>query len=241
VLCADILKNRFQPYPNCPPIEVVYDMVDVNKFKPCVNKELKRKSLGITSDKLTIGFVGNYVPRKRPEWIIRATNQLIKEGLSVQLILIGVDYSNGSYGKLLSKMAKDEGNHSDIHLVGYQSNVNEWMQAMDIFTLTSVAKGEAFPFTIIEAMSTGVPVVSTNVAGVPESVVHQETGLLSSTESYDDFYGNLKYLCQNKELRLKLGRSSRERVIEQFSIESLDKKIKKDMVSFYRQLLHNGK
>ena len=112
-----------------------------------------------------------------------------------------------------------------VHLVGSlsQGAVLEKLGSADIFALASVtdAQGasDVFPTVIIEAMAAARPVVSTRLAGIPESVVHGETGLLVPPEDTMALAEALRRLIQDAKLRLHYGRAGRERIEQHFRID----------------------
>ena len=112
-----------------------------------------------------------------------------------------------------------------VHLVGSlsQGAVLEKLRSADIFALASVtdAQGasDVFPTVIIEAMAAARPVVSTRLAGIPESVVHGETGLLVPPEDTMALAEALSRLIQDAKLRLHYGRAGRERIEQHFRID----------------------
>src|SRR5207244_984436 len=99
----------------------------------------------------------------------------------------------------------------------------EVLRSADIFALASVTDvqgaSDVFPTVIIEAMAAARPVVSTRLAGIPESVVHGETGLLVPPEDKMALAEALSRLIQDAKLRLHYGRAGRERIEQHFQIE----------------------
>jgi glycosyltransferase involved in cell wall biosynthesis len=85
---------------------------------------------------------------------------------------------------------------------------------MDIFVLPSYREG--FPRSVLEAMATGLPVVSTNIRGCREAVVAGETGLLAPPRDSDALTRAVRTLIDNREMRLRMGAAGRRRVLEKF-------------------------
>jgi glycosyltransferase involved in cell wall biosynthesis len=104
-----------------------------------------------------------------------------------------------------------------------QGAVLEKLRSADIFALASVTDpqgaSDVFPTVIIEAMTAARPVVSTRLAGIPESVVHGETGFLVSPGDTTELAQALEQLMRDPGLRSRLGRAGRARVEEHFRIE----------------------
>src|SRR5262249_19567304 len=114
---------------------------------------------------------------------------------------------------------------SRVHLLGSlsQNAVLENLQAADLFALASTTdtKGatDVFPTVILEAMASARPVISTRLAGIPELVVHGETGMLVSPGDTSALSQSLEQLLREPELRLRYGRAGRAQIEQHFRIE----------------------
>ena len=105
-----------------------------------------------------------------------------------------------------------------------REQVFKHLQESHIFTL--ITNWEGFPRSILEAMSCGLPVVATKVAGVPESVT-SDCGILVEKDSKEDITKAFTKLISNPKLIEKKGKNARKRVKEKFSIEKTYQKTKK--------------
>lgn len=101
----------------------------------------------------------------------------------------------------------------------------------DIFVLPSYSEG--FPFTIIEAMAAGLPVVSTDVGAIPEIVVDGEGGFIINRGDYEKMAENINILLLDKELCSEFGKNNRKKVFEQYNLDRLISKLDR----IYSQLL----
>ncbi len=108
------------------------------------------------------------------------------------------------------------------------------LAAADVFLLTSISEG--IPLTVIEAMSAGLPVVSTAVGGVGEIVVDGESGLLAPAGDDRGLAGHVLRLGDDPELRRRLGEQGRERARARFSEEQMHA----GYLRLYREMLHAG-
>ncbi|MBI5050449.1 MAG: glycosyltransferase family 4 protein [Nitrospirae bacterium] len=89
----------------------------------------------------------------------------------------------------------------------------------DIFALSSLSEG--MPVSIMEAMASGLPVVSTDVGGVSELVMDGETGFLVPPKNPDALAEKIKALMDDKALREKMGMNGQERINETFTLERM--------------------
>jgi glycosyltransferase involved in cell wall biosynthesis len=104
-------------------------------------------------------------------------------------------------------------------LLGFQKNVPEILSILDIFALASLWEGLGRALT--EAMSMGIPVAATAVNGVPELVVHEETGLLSPPKNPEQLAANLAWLLDHPKAARQMGKSAQERVLPLFGAEQM--------------------
>jgi glycosyltransferase involved in cell wall biosynthesis len=206
----DLLRQR------CPDSRIhrVYNGMDLTRF-PARRYEMSEDTVP------RIVSIGRLVAFKGFEHLIDACAQLARRGLNFTCEIIGDGPLRADLEARIKKL-----NLSDrVHLLGSlsQGAVLEKLWAANIFALASVtdAQGasDVFPTVIIEAMAATRPVVSTHLAGIPESVVHGETGLLVPPEDTMALAEALGRLIQDGKLRLHYGRAGRERIEQHFRIE----------------------
>src|SRR5438067_9076475 len=208
----DLLRQR------CPDsaakIHRVYNGMDLTRFSP-PNEEV---SINQTPRIISIGRL---VAFKGFEYLIDACADLVRRGLEFTCEIIGDGPLRGDFEARIRKL-----NLSDrVHLLGSlsQGAVLEKLRSDDIFALASVTDkqgaSDVFPTVIIEAMAAARPVVSTRLAGIPESVIPGETGLLVSPGDTSGLSQALEQLIRDPELRARYGRAGRARIEQHFRIE----------------------
>jgi len=206
----DLLRQR------CPDSRIhrVYNGMDLTRF-PARHDEMP----GDTVPRII--SIGRLVAFKGFEYLIDACAELARRGLDFACEIIGDGPLRGDLEARIRKLSLSD----RVHLLGSlsQGAVLEKLGAADIFALASVtdAQGasDVFPTVIIEAMAAARPVVSTRLAGIPESVVDGETGLLVPPEDTMALAEALGRLIQDAKLRLHYGRAGRERIEQHFRIE----------------------
>jgi glycosyltransferase involved in cell wall biosynthesis len=165
--------------------------------------------------------VGRLVAFKGFEYLIDACVELSRRGFDFVCDIIG----DGPLREALQAKIDTLNLAPRVNLLGSLSQraVFERLRAADIFALASVtdAQGanDVFPTVILEAMASARSVVSTRLAGIPESVVHDQTGILVSPGDTAALTEALEQLLCNADLRLRYGRAGRARVEEHFRIE----------------------
>lgn len=161
--------------------QVVYDGVDIEFFKPA--PELRSK------DKKTIVTVADMIPRKNLGLLLNAFARVVADfPTPLELVLVG----DGPCKPELEQQARDLNINSKVFFTGHvpHASIAVHFQKADLFCLTSLSEG--LPVVAIEAMACGLPVVATNVDGVPEAVVEGVTGSLVESENLDAFTDALR-------------------------------------------------
>jgi glycosyltransferase involved in cell wall biosynthesis len=218
----DLLRQR------CPDsagkIHRVYNGMDLLRF-PTPNEEAAGPAgpsrTGIASYPVHIISIGRLVAFKGFEYLIDACADLARRGLEFSCEIIGDGPLRGDLEARIRRLKLSD----RVHLLGSlsQGAVLEKLRAADIFALASVTDkqgaSDVFPTVIIEAMAAARPIVSTRLAGIPESVVNGETGLLVPPEDTMALADALRRLIEGAKLRLHYGRAGRARIEQHFRIE----------------------
>ena len=147
--------------------------------------------------------------------LIRALHEL--KHLEWHLQLVGED--DGLMDKA-KKSVTELGLNGRVEFLGNRSDVVTLLSRSQIFVLTSFWEG--FPLTVIEAMRAGLPVIASNVGGVSEAVVDEETGYVVS--SHEALVSRLETLISSPALRVEMGKKGMDRYKENFTFEHMYKK-----------------
>lgn len=198
--------------------------VDIEKFK---NLNLEKKE-----DKIIIGIVKTLEPKYGIEYLIKAIKELEKilDKENFKKIEVKI-YGKGYLRESLENLAKELNIKEKIRFEGFilNSEVPKIINEMNIFVVPSIS--ESFGVAAVEAMACEVPVVVSDADGLKEVVVDNETGFIVSKKDYKAIAEKIKVLINNKELRKKLGRAGRKRVIELYewndNVENMIKIYKK--------------
>lgn len=143
-----------------------------------------------------IGSVALFRPRKGMEVLIQALASLRQSGRPVRLRAVG-PFETVEYEKIIKEMADRLGVGDMIDWVGFAQNVNAEFTKMDILVLPSLF-GEGMPMVILEAMATGVPVVASDVEGIPEVLGHGKSGLVVPAGDVKQLADVIAELIDNK-------------------------------------------
>jgi glycosyltransferase involved in cell wall biosynthesis len=161
-------------------------------------------------------FVGRLTEKKGCEYLIQAMEQVQSHLPDVQLVLIGDGPLKSSLESLASRLLRR------YHFLGVQpaSVVRQWMNRARLLVAPSItsAQGdsEGLPNVVLEAQAMGLPVVSTVHAGIPEAVLHGETGLLASERDADTLATYCLQVLQDTTLWQSFSSKGQERVRSHF-------------------------
>ena len=204
-------------------VYVVPNGIDVQRFAPNLRARLRlRAELGIEESTPVCGIVAALRPEKNLDLFLQ-TAARTAERCDARFLVVGDGPERFRLQMLSSRLSLDK----RVMFLGSRSDVPELLNAMDLFALTS--DNEANPVSIIEAMATGLPVVSTNVGSVSESVQHGVTGFLTPVRDVSQTAGHWERLFRQANLRQEMGRNARRLVADRSSLER--------MVSGYEELI----
>jgi glycosyltransferase involved in cell wall biosynthesis len=151
--------------------------------------------------------------------VLRAVARLAARGQTCRLFIVGEGPERARLQHFVDEHPECKGR---VSLVGLSDRVPEILNALDVYVLSSTSEGICN--SLLEAMSTGLPVVVTATGGNPEVVVHGESGLLFPVGNFVRLAAELNRLCVGTELRRDLGRQAIRRVRDEFSIDAMVRK-----------------
>jgi len=153
-------------------LSVIVNGIDLSRFSGRHRADGLRAALGIAPGVPLIGTVGRLAAEKDQRTLLTAFARLREAGSPAHLAVAG----GGPLGHELAALARSLAIESSVHFLGPRSDVPAILSALDVFVLPSLMEG--ISLTLIEAMASGLPVVTTRVGGNPEVVVDGDTGLL---------------------------------------------------------------
>ncbi|MFI6993978.1 GT4 family glycosyltransferase PelF [Nonomuraea wenchangensis] len=201
-------------------IRIMYNGVDPDDFPPVESGP----------DEPTLVFMGRIDPLKDLHTLLRAF-AIVREKVPDARLRIfgGVPAGNEPYQESCMELAEELGVTDAARFEGRVTTPAAAYHAGDVVALTSISEG--FPYTVVEAMACGLPVVVTNVGGVAEAV--GEAGIVVPPRDHVAAAEAMVRLLRDTGLRRRLGALARERVLARFTLrQSLD-----DYRSVYEELL----
>ena len=196
-------------------VAVISNGVDTQRFAPHPDAAGVRAELGVGATDPVMGIVAALRPEKNHELFLDVARRVVDECPSARFIVIG----DGPCREAIEQYAQKLGIAEHVLMLGSRSDVPRLLAAMDVFALTSHI--EANPVSILEAMSTGRPVVATNVGSIHEAVAEGQTGFLVPAGDADQFAQRVVHLLNNPLSRNTMGAAAREAVVRDWSIEAM--------------------
>jgi glycosyltransferase involved in cell wall biosynthesis len=188
----DIPENKIVVIPPCVPLPG--DPARIRK-----NEEIK------------IVTVGRLVAAKNYVMLLRSIRLLVDNGIRASLAIIG----DGPDKENLAAWVERHNLSDHVDLLGFRTDIIDLLRGYDIFALSSIREGT--PVAMLEAMALGLPVVATQVGGIPDVLGNNERGLIVPPNDPEQMCNALKTLCLNPDLRASLGKSARALITSTYS------------------------
>jgi len=203
--------------------------VNLERFVPSVEmRAQKRRELGVRDEQVVFSFMGRLNHDKGLYELLPAFDRLATECTNAFLVLYGNDEENVSaHFKEYPNLRKKE----NFLYYGITSEPQNMTQAADVFVLPTYREG--FGSSVIEAAALGIPTICSDAYGVMDAMVDDVTGLRCHVGDVESLYQCMKRLYEDKDLREKMGKAGRERVIRDFD----GKKMTEHWVDYYHKIL----
>jgi glycosyltransferase involved in cell wall biosynthesis len=191
-------------------VDVVYQGVDMNVFRPGAGDPKACEQLGIPASARVVGIVANLRPVKDLPLFLRAASVVSREVSDVVFLIIG----RGAQLQELQQLARECLIEDRVYFTNGQGAVTDYLARMSIGCLTSLSEG--FSNAILEYMAAGLPVVATDVGGNREAIVDGETGFLVEERNPEALARPILRLLRNDAEREEMGRRGLERCAQHF-------------------------
>lgn len=169
--------------------------------------------LNIPDGRFIIGSVANFRKGKGGKILIQAFQKLLKKNLPVHLVLVG-----SIEGQEIKNLIHEYSLSEYITCTGYKNNASCWIPHFNLSVMPSV-KNESFSRTIVESMAQKVPVIVTDVGGMPELVQHKKNGLVVQAGEIDALAEAMSFAYQNQKTMQSFAEHAVEEFVKRFSVE----------------------
>ncbi|MFN3997452.1 glycosyltransferase family 4 protein [Algoriphagus sp.] len=233
IAVSNAVANHWQPLLKESNIQVIHNGIPYDPFSE--DYPDAKKDLGLHGDNIVIGMIGRINPGKGQLYFLEMADLLSKKYPNTHFILVGDPFPG--YEPILEEMKKevrDKNLEARVTYLGFREDIPKVMAALDIFVLPSILP-DSFPTVILEAMASGKPVVATRSGGASEMVLDGETGYLIQVEDIEKGIQALEKLIQDSELRQNYGEAGRRRVLNLYSLQAFEEKIKTHLWQYLSQ------
>jgi len=221
-----LVENHFPSHK----IEVIPNGIEL----PCCNSDtsrLLRSEFGIREGEIVIGTVGRLVPLKNHILFLRGAKEILTKMPDIKFMIVG----DGVLKDSLKAASKELGIEDRVIFTGWRNDVVSIMSIMDIYALCSLT--EAHNISVMEALSLEKPVIGSDIDGIRESVIHEQTGILFPTDDLQSFVTAVLRLIYNPSLRKKMGSKGRQFIEGHYSIKEVAAKTAKLYSQIYYKKL----
>lgn len=184
-----------------------------NQMEYLSKQNAQTKLLGKKENSLLIGTIVEFTKNKGLDFLLDAFKNLYSQNL--KLVIVG----DGEEKERIDKRIEDENLKDKITTCGFVPHAAKYVKGFDVFVLPSLKEG--LPYTILEAMNAGVPVVASSVGGISDLIEHEKGGFLTIPANTNSLAEALKKLLSNEKIRHQFSRESKVRALEKFSFSSM--------------------
>lgn len=185
---------------------------------------------GVPKDAFVLACMGNARPFKGIKYLLHATNECA-DLEDIHLLLIGRDMSKGKLSQLIKNSAMSE----RIHTTGWRDDVLSILASCDAFVLPSIG-GEAITKSLIEAMSTGLACIATDIPGNKGLVLHRQNGLVVPSRNSTALADAIRTLQENRNLVSTYGQAAKKHIAINFHAD----RTVEETLALFEKLIDKG-
>jgi glycosyltransferase involved in cell wall biosynthesis len=193
--------------------------VDTEAFNPPEEREklLLRRKLNISKFSKVLLSVGSVRERKRTKDIIDVFSSLSPDYPETALVLVG-PHPERSYLNHIKGLIRKQNLEEKVIFTGRSDHVSDWMKACDIFIFASDQEG--LPNVLLEAMSTGMPVVSRSIKGITDFIIEDgRNGILANNN--EKMVQEISHILGDGKMRNNMSKMARQRIVNDFSVDKV--------------------
>lgn len=195
--------------------------IDGLKYNIKIDREKKKKELGITRDGPIIGLGVRLIKSKGITYLLKAMPELIKTFPDITLVIAGM----GDYENQLKKEANEIGVDKNTLFIGPRLDMPELLKLFDLYVLPSLSEG--LPMVLLEAMAAGCPIIATKVGGIELAITDGENGLLIEPRNSQLLTKNIITLLNDNKLRASIIKNGYRIFKEKFSAQIMMERYEK--------------
>ncbi len=202
------VANKVRPE-NCVLLENAVDTEEYTRRRSVTEAKAR---LGFSINSILLGGVGRLEPEKTFDLLIRSAKSLLDNGLNVRVVIVG----EGNDRSRLESLAIELGMAGRVSMPGWQADVRDYFEAMDLFVLSSLREG--LPSVLLEAMAMEVPCVVTRIAGISRLIQDGHSGTLISPGDLSALTNAIRDLARKPDLRDQFRKAGRRTIETRYSL-----------------------
>ena len=198
-------------------VSLIRSGIDITKFRAFSStvkqdfkqwRTQKRRELGISAEQPLVGMIACFKPQKAPLDFVRVMQHVGKHIPDVHAVMVGDGVLRPRIETLIAKCGLTQ----QISLLGWRRDIPELLPLFDVLVLTSYWEG--LPRVCPQAMAAGIPIVATDVDGIPEVVHDGKNGFLCRPGDIESIAQKLQHILQHSEIAEKMGQEGQNSVAE---------------------------
>ncbi len=200
---------------------IKYHKIDGERIT-VIHNGIPDSQVNAVDEGLKIGFAGRCDYSKGIDVLIGAVGELLDDGLKISLEIAG----SGKQREKLQEHIKNKGWEKEIRFIGSVPYDEMRRFISSLYTFVVPSRIDNLPTVVIEAMACGVPVIASNVGGIPELITNNKTGLLFETGNSDDLAEKISLLVNNRQLRDDIAMNGRQLYESFYTIDRYIERVK---------------
>lgn len=199
--------------------QVIPNAIDLTEFDFYLDEKQKKTTLDIPDNHTVITCVSNLRRGKGHEYLLQAFERIFQTHRDLTLLIVG----NGERMNELIDLVSSYASKENIKFLGNRTDVKDILRISDIFVLPTL--GEGMSNAIMEAMASGIPIVTTDIPENRELIENNVSGVLVFPKDSENLAITLKTMANDPLLRKRLGVAARRVLEEKFSLPIITEKL----------------
>lgn len=199
-------------------IVVIYNGISCSMQYKNIDISITKEKLGFKKESFVVGNISRFVPHKGIEYFLKAIPEVINKYPQIRFLLVGDGPEKENILNIISCLHIE----NLLTILPYQKNIEDVLGIIDILVVSSVTEG--LPYTVLEAMLYGIPVVATEVGGIPEIIEDEKDGILIPPYNASKISEKIINLFEDESKRKKISYYGRKKIMESFTEDIMIKK-----------------
>jgi glycosyltransferase involved in cell wall biosynthesis len=226
--CANAIANQLHLRPD--KFKVIYNGLDYSSFELNIDGNKFLTDLNIPVQSNVITMVGRLTPSKNHHMLLKIVQRCKSEDIPICCLIVG----HGESEQELKKTAIELEIEKRVRFLGLRKDIPAILKCSDIFCFTTIFEG--FPNALLEAMAAGLPIVTTDFAGVHELIEDGYNGKIVPINDVEQAFQALKFYLQNPSIAENYAQKAKEDAIKRFSMDTMVQ----CTLDLYKNILENN-